>query len=387
MAESDLLLRPKVDQASLKTSSKKMERSYIKAFNSAAKASARFTQKALTTAMKGAAKAGGSAFHSAFQVGLGAIVDNVKSLIEDIDETVDRTKNRAQEIANTVSRAQAFNMTGAELFTLETAAQSVGLDETAVQGFLEGFKDALIDAEKFGDRYRKAQEEEGTFKALMLFMQREVYGKDAKHAQEALAAAGQTGSGQTELLRVLAATGGQSMEDLSVRLLGMTQSQIGELLGKNETVQAQFLKQQLKERKNDLFRAGGSMGNAGTINALDNAQMNLRNQQEQALADSARFRLQMMELQQEVNKITIQAMNHFEKVLTAYEQGGFTAALSEAIAPIAEALSGAMSGLKQDIKEAISESIPAWMQTTTKANNEKKSQDVKPQSAARGVRG
>ena len=153
MADSDLLLRPKVDPSSLKSSSQKMERSYRKAMMNASRATAKYTQRALTAAIRQAAKAGGSAMHSAFQVGLGAILEQMQSLIQDIDDTVARTKDRATDISSTLKRAQAFNMSGAELYALETAALSVNLDQTAVQGVLEGFKDSLVDSDLFGERY------------------------------------------------------------------------------------------------------------------------------------------------------------------------------------------------------------------------------------------
>lgn len=372
MADSDLLLRPKVDPSSLKSSSQKMERSYRKAMMNASRATAKYTQRALTAAIRQAAKAGGSAMHSAFQVGLGAILEQMQSLIQDIDDTVARTKDRATDISSTLKRAQAFNMSGAELYALETAALSVNLDQTAVQGVLEGFKDSLVDSDLFGERYRNIQAEQGTWEALMEFVKREVSGRTPEHAQKALAAGGMTGSGQTELLQLMQATGGQSLEQVSQRLLGISMSEIGKMIASNELSQGKFLEQLMRERRNDLQQASKASSNVETIRTLDQKNLEIANQQERALKDSAQFRIQVLNMQQEVNKITTDAMQHMQNVLQAFEKGGFTAALSEAVSPIASAITNSMRGLKDDIKQAITESVPSWMQNTQKDKIERK---------------
>ena len=372
MADSDLLLRPKVDPSSLKSSSQKMERSYRKAMMNASRATAKYTQRALTAAIRQAAKAGGSAMHSAFQVGLGAILEQMQSLIQDIDDTVARTKDRATDISSTLKRAQAFNMSGAELYALETAALSVNLDQTAVQGVLEGFKDSLVDSDLFGERYRNIQAEQGTWEALMEFVKREVSGRTPEHAQKALAAGGMTGSGQTELLQLMQATEGQSLEQVSQRLLGISMSEIGKMIASNELSQGKFLEQLMRERRNDLQQASKASSNVETIRTLDQKNLEIANQQERALKDSAQFRIQVLNMQQEVNKITTDAMQHMQNVLQAFEKGGFTAALSEAVSPIASAITNSMRGLKDDIKQAITESVPSWMQNTQKDKIERK---------------
>lgn len=361
MADNDLLLRPKVDEAALRRSGRKMEREYQNAGIKAARKVAKFTQSSLTKAMKLASQAGASAMHSAFQVGLSGVMEQVGNLIQDIDGTVERTKDRAESLAATVNRAKAFGMTGAELFTIEAAGRTAQLDESAVQGILETFRDTLATSETdVGRRLASLQAEQGTFKAIQQFMSEFVRGQDDVTQQRRLAEAGFTGSAQTELLRLLGATGSGrlSLEQIGLNTVGLTQSQIGDYLGNSLLTQGRFIEMQNEQVRNELVQASRAKDNVGVIQQLEREQMSIRNQQEAALKESAKFRIQVLELQQQMNEITIATMQHFEKVLQSYEKEGLSGAIGTALEPVTKAISEGLSGLKKDISDAIYEALP-----------------------------
>lgn len=388
MADNDLLLRPKVDEAALRRSGRKMEREYQNAGIKAARKVAKFTQSSLTKAMKLASQAGASAMHSAFQVGLSGVMEQVGNLIQDIDGTVERTKDRAESLAATVNRAQAFNMSGAELFTIEAAGRTAQLDESAIQGILETFRDTLATSETaVGRDLANYQSIYGTFAAINRYMREYVSGQDDVTQQRLLSEAGFTGSAQTELVRLLsvAGSGVGSIESLSQRYLGLNQAQISDLISQSGMANNRFMEMQNEQVRNELFQASRAQDNVGVIQQLEREQMSIRNQQEAALKESAKFRIQVLELQQQMNEITIATMQHFEKVLQSYEKEGLSGAIGTALEPVTKAISEGLSGLKKDISDAIYEALPPILRverSESKTENNSKPSNV-PKSLER----
>lgn len=374
MASNDLILRPKVDQSSLKKSARQMEREYANSGIRAARSTAQFTQQALTKAYRMASKAGASAMHSAFQVGLQGIMQSVGQMLRQIDDTIDRVEGRAATIGgDLVNRAAALNVQPENLVALEVAAGQKGIEGEKIDVFLQRFQQALDNKPELRD-FAELAGNKGLETALVNYFQR--YGNAQGFAQIGIELEDQKPAtmlaqqlqGETSFEGIIQrySNGSVSMEDL--------QKAINHATANNNLIDANAATMSLRE----IMQAGRT--SQQDINSINQTRLNdqsMQFQQESTLDEGLKIRLAGQELTKQLNSLTGKVIAHLGKVIEVFKNDGIGAAFSTAIEPLTKVMGDLASSMKTDIKAGMKEAL-----SDASIFGQKIFQDDKAQSSA-----
>ncbi|AUR91876.1 hypothetical protein NVP1166O_15 [Vibrio phage 1.166.O._10N.261.51.C7] len=354
MASNDLILRPKVDQSSLRKSSRQMENEYANSGVRAARTTAQFTQQALTRAYRLASRAGASAMHSAFQVGLQGIMQSVGSMLRQIDDTIDRVEGRAGRVGgDLVNRASALGVAPENLAALELVAGQKGVGGEKVDVFLQRFQQALSDRPQLAGFAQQA-EGQGLETAFVSYLQQ--YGDMQGIANLGIALENQKSAtmlaqqlqGETSFGGIIQRYGGEG-----ATIEGL-QSAINRAVDNNNLVDANAALMEYRE----YIQAGATtQGDIRNINATRLNDQQIDFQRETTLDEGLKIRLAGQELTKELNKLTGSVIAHLGKVIDVFKSDGIEAAFGVAIEPVTKLLGTIAGNLKTDIKAGMQEAL------------------------------
>lgn len=353
MANNDLILRPKVDQSTLKKSARQMEREYSNSGIRAARTTAQFTQQALTRAYRLASRAGASAMHSAFQVGLQGIMQSVGAMLRQVDDTIDRVEGRAAKIGgDLVNRAGALNVAPENLAALQLAAGQKGVTGNQLDIILQRFQQGIAEKPELAN-FAASAERSGIETAFVQYLQQNANLEGGQalgigvNNQRAYAMLAQQLAGDTSFEGIVRRYGGgATLEDL--------QTSITHAMNNNNLIDANAAQMETRE----IIQAGRtSQSDIRKINQTRLNDQEMQFQQESTLDEGLRIRLAGQELTKELNKLVGSVIDHLGKVIKAFKQDGIGAAFNVAIEPVTTLLSEIAGNMKADIKAGMQEAL------------------------------